>query len=551
MLLYSTKVFKRRRPPGRCSTTRSTRARSRSRTTRSRSPTPRSTFEGEAVARDHRPLRADPDPVQRDGGPAQAAAPADQEVLGPRIRRDLLFENGEVVAGAAWPYQTNTLQAAKAPVADTSRARARRAGPTPGCSPPRPRTRTAPTSGCRRCPRPRCRPKRRSTSARRRPTQACPIMNKLQKGACAAYHANAPRRTSRPSSSGRRRVAHATTAKNDCVDFTQWQQAWTQITGGACGRRHAYRRARACGGPASASRPRCGAARGCGRSPAVAAAGLVPRRLPRVAGRHARHGVLDGRLADRQHRLPVDLVELRPDLHHSVRLRPDLLRTVIIAAAVTVTDAVIALPFAFFLARVARAGGATLLFVLVLLPLWASYLAGLRLDQHPLQQRRPHWALQRLGLPDRLALHERGDVDRVLVPVAALHDRARLRRVRAGARLVPRGVGGPRRGRLWTFRTSSCPWCCPGSSPARSSPSRSPSVTTSRRCSSAGRARIHRQRRLRNSALNGEPAVRRGARVRVDHHGHLPPAGAAGSAPSRRCDGTRSTRAALVVSMCS
>ena len=44
------------------------------------------------------------------------------------------------------------------------------------------------------------------------------------------------------------------------------------------------------------------------------------------------------------------------------------------AAAVTVTDAVLAFPFAYFMARVARAAHATLLFVAVLLPLWASYL---------------------------------------------------------------------------------------------------------------------------------------------------------------------------------
>jgi putative spermidine/putrescine transport system permease protein len=50
------------------------------------------------------------------------------------------------------------------------------------------------------------------------------------------------------------------------------------------------------------------------------------------------------------------------------------LRTIGIAAAVTVTDAILALPFAFFAARVApkRLQGA--LFVAVLIPLWSSYL---------------------------------------------------------------------------------------------------------------------------------------------------------------------------------
>ena len=50
-------------------------------------------------------------------------------------------------------------------------------------------------------------------------------------------------------------------------------------------------------------------------------------------------------------------------------------RTVEMAAIVTVTDAVIALPFAYYMARVASARGRRLLFTAVLLPLWASYLA--------------------------------------------------------------------------------------------------------------------------------------------------------------------------------
>jgi len=52
-----------------------------------------------------------------------------------------------------------------------------------------------------------------------------------------------------------------------------------------------------------------------------------------------------------------------------------ILRTVIMAVAVTLTDAVIALPFAFFLAKVATRRWRQLLLALTLLPLWASYLA--------------------------------------------------------------------------------------------------------------------------------------------------------------------------------
>src|SRR5260370_972006 len=50
-------------------------------------------------------------------------------------------------------------------------------------------------------------------------------------------------------------------------------------------------------------------------------------------------------------------------------------RTVAMAAAVTVTDTVVAFPFAYFMARIASPRTRTALFVAILLPLWASYLA--------------------------------------------------------------------------------------------------------------------------------------------------------------------------------
>ena len=50
-------------------------------------------------------------------------------------------------------------------------------------------------------------------------------------------------------------------------------------------------------------------------------------------------------------------------------------RTIGIAAAVTVTDAVVAFPFAYYMARIASPRTRTILFVAILLPLWASYLA--------------------------------------------------------------------------------------------------------------------------------------------------------------------------------
>jgi putative spermidine/putrescine transport system permease protein len=55
--------------------------------------------------------------------------------------------------------------------------------------------------------------------------------------------------------------------------------------------------------------------------------------------------------------------------------RTIIVRTVAMAAAVTVTDTVVAFPFAYFMARMASARTKTFLFMAILLPLWASYLA--------------------------------------------------------------------------------------------------------------------------------------------------------------------------------
>ena len=49
-------------------------------------------------------------------------------------------------------------------------------------------------------------------------------------------------------------------------------------------------------------------------------------------------------------------------------------RTVLIAAAVTVTDAILAFPIAFFMAKVARSRTRALLVIAVVMPLWSSYL---------------------------------------------------------------------------------------------------------------------------------------------------------------------------------
>jgi putative spermidine/putrescine transport system permease protein len=77
-------------------------------------------------------------------------------------------------------------------------------------------------------------------------------------------------------------------------------------------------------------------------------------------------------------------------------------RTIWMAAAVTVTDAVIAFPFAYYMARIATPRMRAVLFVVVLLPLWSSYLARIyawRLILNP--DGALNWSLSKLGLPEQ------------------------------------------------------------------------------------------------------------------------------------------------------
>jgi putative spermidine/putrescine transport system permease protein len=87
------------------------------------------------------------------------------------------------------------------------------------------------------------------------------------------------------------------------------------------------------------------------------------------------------------------------ELWHGATYRTVALRTIFIAAAVTVTDAIIAFPFAYFMARVATPRMRAVLFVLVLLPLWASYLARVYAWQLILSSSGLlNWSLDKLGL---------------------------------------------------------------------------------------------------------------------------------------------------------
>ena len=143
-----------------------------------------------------------------------------------------LFQNGAVVAGAAWPYQTNTLKAAGAKVADTIPSEGATGwadtwlmatnAPHPNCAykwmqwvtTPKVQAQEAIYFG--------------ETPAN---TAACAIMNQIQKGGCAAYHANAPESYFTSIKFWKTPLPACGNGQSNCASFTKWQQAWTQIRG--------------------------------------------------------------------------------------------------------------------------------------------------------------------------------------------------------------------------------------------------------------------------------------------------------------------------------
>jgi putative spermidine/putrescine transport system substrate-binding protein len=143
-----------------------------------------------------------------------------------------LFKNGDAVIGASWPYQTNTLQADKTPVKDMIPSE----GATgwadtwmlsshaqhPNCaylwmkyvSTPKVQAQQAISFG--------------ETPAN---TQACPIMDQLSKGSCEQYHANANAAYFNSIKFWKTPVQQCGNGKNDCTDYNEWQQKWTEVKG--------------------------------------------------------------------------------------------------------------------------------------------------------------------------------------------------------------------------------------------------------------------------------------------------------------------------------
>ncbi len=192
---------------------------------------------------------------------------------------------------------------------------------------------------------------------------------------------------------------------------------------------------------------------------------------------------------------------------------------------VTLTDALIAFPFAYYMARVAPPRLRTVLFVIVLLPLWSSYLARIYAWRLILNEDGAlNWSLAKLGLPQpALGVHEHGDVDRLLVHLAPVHDPSRLRGAGADSRLLARGVPRSRRSQLDDVpardRPAGAAWPC-----GRLDLHVLPDPWRLHHAVSRRERRLHRERHLPQRARPDEqPALRGGLCDRpTDRDGDLP-----------------------------
>src|SRR5579863_4658114 len=143
-----------------------------------------------------------------------------------------LFASGTTVVGAAWPYQETTLAGQHDAVASTIPKEGATGwadtwmlatkAPDPNCAYKWMQWMTTPKIQAED-----------AISFGETPGNklACPIMNTIQKGSCAAYHANAPQSYFQTIKFWKTPLATCDNGKNDCVPFQQWVTAWTQIIG--------------------------------------------------------------------------------------------------------------------------------------------------------------------------------------------------------------------------------------------------------------------------------------------------------------------------------
>jgi putative spermidine/putrescine transport system substrate-binding protein len=143
-----------------------------------------------------------------------------------------LFKNGDATIGASWPYQTNTLIADKVPVKDTI--------PEEGATGWADTWMIAKNSQHVNCAylwmKHVSTPKVQAQQAiyfgeTPANTKACAEMDKLSPGSCKQYHADAPASYFKQIKFWKTPVAECGNGKTNCMPYSKWQEAWTEIRG--------------------------------------------------------------------------------------------------------------------------------------------------------------------------------------------------------------------------------------------------------------------------------------------------------------------------------
>ena len=143
-----------------------------------------------------------------------------------------LFKNGGSTIGASWPYQTNTLIGAKAPVADL----VPKEGATGWLDTWMLSAKSKNTNCAYKWLAWISTPKVQAQQAvyfGETPVNklACKEMDKIAKGSCKQYHADAPLAYFKQIHFWKTPISDCGNGKKDCMDYTKWQQAWTSLKG--------------------------------------------------------------------------------------------------------------------------------------------------------------------------------------------------------------------------------------------------------------------------------------------------------------------------------
>jgi putative spermidine/putrescine transport system substrate-binding protein len=143
-----------------------------------------------------------------------------------------LFKNGDATIGASWPYQTNTLIADKVPVKDTIPKEGATGWADTWMLSSKSQHVNCAYLWMKHVSTPKVQAQQAiyfgETPAN---TKACKVMDEMSPGSCKQYHADAPASYFNQIKFWKTPTADCGNGDNDCMDYTKWQQAWTEIRG--------------------------------------------------------------------------------------------------------------------------------------------------------------------------------------------------------------------------------------------------------------------------------------------------------------------------------